>query len=126
MSAIERGTKPTQCAFKARAQSQLNLRRQQRALFGNGWVSDAWWEFMLIIYASDQGAVIDRFSLAGETDQSFELTERWLTLLIDHGYVRRVGCQAAHDSRAHELTDVGRATVEQCLGAAGGTAFGGD
>ncbi|MDX2209614.1 MAG: hypothetical protein SFV20_04560 [Sphingopyxis sp.] len=126
MSAIERRTKPTQCAFKARAQSQLNLRRQQRALFGNGWVSDAWWEFMLIIYASEQGAVIDRFSLAGETDQSFELTERWLTLLIDHGYVRRVGSQAAHDSRAHELTDVGRATVEQCLGAAGGTAFGGD
>lgn len=126
MSAIERGTKPTQCAFKARAQSQLNLRRKQRALFGNGWVSDAWWEFMLIIYASEHGAVIDRFSLAGETDQSFELTERWLTLLIDYGYVRRVGSQDSSDSRAHELTDVGRATVEQCLGAVGGTAFGGD
>lgn len=126
MSAIERGTKPTQCAFKARAQSQLNLRRKQRALFGNGWVSDAWWEFMLIIYASDQGAVIDRFSLAGETDQSFELTERWLTLLIDYGYVRRVGSQEAHDSLAHELTDVGRAAVEQCLGAAGGAASDGD
>lgn len=126
MSAIERGTKPTQCALKSRAQSQLNLRRKQRALFGNGWVSDAWWEFMLIIYASEHGTVVDRFSLAGETDQSFELTERWLTLLIDYGYVRRVGSQDAHDSRAHELTDVGRATVEQCLGAVGGAASDGD
>lgn len=118
MSATEQGAKFSQRAFVSRATSELNLRRSRLALFGSGWASDTWWDLMLILYTSESTADTDHYALAGRVGQSFELAERWLTLLIDYGYVCQVGAHPSNHLRANMLTDAGRAKVEQCLGAA--------
>ena len=119
MSAATGATDSANGIFAGLAKSELNLRRNRLAQFGSGWASDMWWDLMLVLYTSEKPAETDPFTLAGKVGQSFELAERWLTLLVDYGYVRPVGVHPSNRLRANMLTDAGRAKVEQCLIGAG-------
>ena len=118
MSAVKHPSKLNERAFLLLAKSELRLRRKRLAQFGPGWVSDAWWDLLLQIYSSESSANTDYFTLAGELGNSFELTERWLTLLTAHGYVEPIKAAPLNELSGYVLTVTGRRKVEQCLRAA--------
>ena len=101
--------------FVERARTILRIRRSRERLLGRAMIGEPAFDLFLMLYVRSQEGEISLSSLAKSAGVPYSSAVRWITYLIDKGYVSRRGSKSDRRASLVHLTQAGRAVLDEFL-----------